>query len=188
MRKILLPLLSIALLSSCAEDQKTPEATDPMVKNTATTTADNKSMPAEFADPKYTQWGKERMKLFAAGDIDKWGEGLADNVMTYWSGGDSIVGKKAIIDYWKDRWAKHIESLEMSNDIWMGIKVNVPQQKQDMPGIWSMSWNQTNVKYKNGKSLQFWIHQGYHYNAADKIDRIITYMDRAPINAALGTK
>jgi len=45
-----------------------------------------------------------------------------------------------------------------------------------------------NVKYKNGKKLSFWIHSDFHYNAEDKVDIYIQYIDRAPINAALGSK
>jgi len=54
--------------------------------------------------------------------------------------------------------------------------------------VWLMSWQQVTPIYKNGKTLTFWTHQDVHFNDNDKIDRLIVYMDRAPVNAALGMK
>jgi hypothetical protein len=76
----------------------------------------------------------------------------------------------------------------MSNDIWLPVKVTHPQKGPDMPGVWLLSWYQVNVTYKNGKSLQFWVHNDMHYNDQDQVDRSIQYIDRAPINAALNSK
>ena len=30
-----------------------------------------------------------------------------------------------------------------------------------------------------------WIHTDYHFDANDKIDQVVQYIDRAPINAAI---
>jgi hypothetical protein len=189
MRKIFLLLAFLAVFIGCRDQQKPAETTtDPLVKNKDTTVPPSRPMQSEFADPKYTDMGKRMMKQFADGNIDAWGEGLADNAVYAWSGGDSLAGKKAIMDYWKGRRANVIESLQLSNDIWLPIKVNVPQRGPDMRGIWLLCWQQVNAKYRNGKSLQFWTHQDMHYNNDNKIDRIVMYMDRAPINAALGVK
>lgn len=188
MRKIFLPLALLAGLFACKDQQKPTDApSDPMVKNTSAT-SDEKAKPVEFADTKYMDMGKGMMKQFTEGNYDAWGESLADNVVYSYSSGDSLSGKKAVLDYWKDRRMKLIDNLQMSNDIWLPIKVNVSQRGPDMPGVWLMNWSQVSVKYKNGKALQFWTHQDQHYNAQDKVDRIVMYMDRAPINAALGVK
>ncbi len=188
MRKIFLPFALLALLNSCRNEQKPGEATaDPMVKNTAATT-DEKPKPVEFADAKYMDMGKKMMGDFASGNYDAYGENFADNAVYLYSSGDSIAGKKAIVAYWKDRKAKVIQSVEMSNDIWLPITVNQPQRGPDMKGTWLMGWHQVNATYKNGKSLQFWVHQDMHYDDNNKVDRLIMYIDRGPINAALGMK
>lgn len=188
MRKIFLPLALLAGLFACKDQQKPDDAAaDPMTKNAATTT-DGKPKPVEFADASYMDMGKAMVKHFFDGDYDAWGESFADNAVFSYSSGDSLAGKKAIVDYWKERRNKFIDNSQMSNDIWLPIKVNTPQRGPDMPGVWLMSWHQVNVKYKNGKALQFWTHQDMHYNAQDKVDRMITYIDRGPINAALGMK
>jgi hypothetical protein len=156
-----------------------------MVK-TATTTTDSKPMPSEFADPKYMEMGKQMMKRFEEGNMDAYGDYFADNAVYQWSSGDSLAGKKAIVDYWKNRFSNVVQSVKLTNDIWLPIKVNVSQKGPDVPGVWLISWQQVNATYKNGKSLQFWVHQDFHYDKNDKVERLIMYMDRAPINAALG--
>lgn len=162
-------------------------AAETMVKasDTTETLKPETPKPTEFADDRYVQMGKERLQLFADGEYEKWGEGLADNAVAYWSAGDSLSGKKAIVNYWKTQAEKYTGPAQLTKDIWLPLKVNVPQQSPDLPGIWLLCWNQVAVKYKNGKALQYWMHQSMHYNTQDKIDRMIVYMDRAPINAVL---
>jgi cyanophycinase-like exopeptidase len=48
-----------------------------------------------------------------------------------------------------------------------------------------MGWYQVTAKYKTGKSMTQWVHTDQHFDANDKIDRLIQYIDRAPINAAI---
>jgi hypothetical protein len=115
-------------------------------------------------------------------------EAFADNAVYVWSSGDSLNGKKAITDYWKDRRSNVIDSLTFMNDVWLPIKVNEPQQKVVKRGVWLLSWYQVSTKYKNGKKVGMWVHTDMHFNENDKIDRVIQYLDRAPINAALAKK
>ena len=155
-----------------------------MTKNVSATAV----QPVEFADPKYVEMGKQRLQQFQTGDIDTWAGQFTDNAVSVSSGGDSLVGKQAIIDYWKNRRANVIESITFSNDIWLPVKINRPQRGPDMPGVWLLVWYQFNAKYKNGKSVTGWIHQDFHFNNDGKIDRMITYMDRAPILSATGNQ
>jgi len=112
----------------------------------------------------------------------------ADNAVYIWSVGDSLVGKAAIANYWKDRRTKLIDSVTFLNDIWLPIKVNTPQRGPDMKGVWLLGWRQVMVKYKNGKKLGFWVHADAHFDGNDKIDRVIEYIDRAPIDKDLAKK
>ncbi len=56
------------------------------------------------------------------------------------------------------------------------------------PGNWLLSWFLVHTKYKNGKRVDMWVHNDLHFDANDKIDQMIQYIDRAPINKALGIK
>src|SRR5258706_15804542 len=174
MRNVFLTTFCLAALVACNKPEKPAEVV-----------VEVKPQPAEFADPKYSEIGKQGLSRLSAGDVEGWMGSFADNATYLWSSGDSLSGKKAITDYWKDRRGKVIDSISFVNDIWLALKVNQPQ-RMEQPGVWLLSWKQTKVKYKNGKKLSFWVHTDMHFDSSDKIDRLIHYVDRAPINAALG--
>ena len=145
-------------------------------------------MPTEFADLKYIDVGKQGLADLASGNIDGWASQFADDAHYVWSSGDSLVGKAAITDYWKDRRGNVIDSITFTNDVWLPVKVNEPQRSVVARGVWLLGWYQVLTKYKNGKKVGMWIHTDYHFNESDQIDRVILYIDRAPINAALAKK
>lgn len=181
MRRILLPL-PILLILACNNQQKTDVDT-----KAASATADSSSAKlhqVEFADTKYTDIGKAALGQFENGSIDEWSKVFADNAVWTWSAGDSLAGKEKIVAFWKTRRSGEIDSVKFTNDIWLPIKVNTPQKGPDLPGVWLLSWYQAGVKYKQGKKLSFWVHTDFHFDSNDKIDRVIEYIDRAPLNAA----
>jgi hypothetical protein len=181
MKKLLSLAAGCCILLACNTKPAEPQATD------TTSTVKPKEVPqSEFADAKYTEMGKKGLAQLASGDVKGWLDGFADNAMYRWSSGDSLAGKAAIAEYWTNRRSKVIDSMQISNDIWLPLKVNRPQKGPDAAGIWLLGWYQVNVRYKNGKKLQFWVHQDFHYDNNDKIDQSIQYIDRAPINKALG--
>jgi hypothetical protein len=148
------------------------------------TTTDTKPQPAEFADAKYAQVGKDFLANMSSGNMDGWGSSLADNVVWVWNNGDSVATKEAVMAYWKNRRANAIDSISFSNDIWLPVKVNKAQQTEQT-GVWLLGWYQIKAKYKTGKSMSQWSHIDYHFDANDKVDRVIQYLDRASINAAM---
>src|SRR4029079_7843985 len=109
---------------------------------------------------------------------------FAENARYYWSSGDSLIGKEAIADFWKKRRADVLESITFSSDIWLAVKVNQPQQAVQTPGVWLLGWYLINAKYKTGKSMTQWTHVDLHFDSHDKVDQLIQYIDRVPINAA----
>ncbi|MFZ6012777.1 MAG: hypothetical protein ACOYXT_20700 [Bacteroidota bacterium] len=179
MRKALLVTICLVLLTACNKPAEKP----------AEAATEDKPVPqSELADGRYSDMGKKALEQLASGDVDGWVSNYAENVIYYWSSGDSLAGKTAVRDYWKERRTKVIDSISFVNDIWIPLKVNKPQKGPDAPGIWLLSWYQVKVKYKNGKKLQMWVHTDMHYDSLDKIDIVVQYIDRAPINAALAAK
>jgi hypothetical protein len=181
-------LAAFAVVLFACNNDKTDEAKT--TESTASTSSDKDKKPqqAEFADPKYVEWGKKMSGQLSSGDIDGWLSNYADNAKFRWSSGDSLSGKDAIGKYWKDRRGNVIDSIAFTNDIWLPIKINTPQMGPDRAGVWLLSWYMVNVKYKNGKKLVFWAHIDHHFDANDKIDETIQYIDMAPIKAALAQK
>ncbi len=106
---------------------------------------------------------------------------MSDSIRYTWSGGDSLIGKQAVKDYYAGR-LKIIESINFMNEIALPIQVNVSQQPKYAPtGKWVLYWTMTHVKYKNGKKLNFWQHTVNHFNDGGKIDFVGVYLDRNPI-------
>lgn len=185
MRKMLTLAAGCCILLAC-NNNKPAEAAASATTDTTSAVKDMKPRPTEFADAKYMDMGRKHLDQLSSGDIDGWMSAYSDKAHFNWSSGDSLVGKAAITSYWKDRRTKIIDSITFSNDIWLPIKVNQPQKGPDLPGIWLLSWYQVHVKYKNGKKLVFWAHVDNHFDSTDKIDLTVQYIDRAPINKALG--
>lgn len=174
MKKILLGVFLAAFLFACNNEKA--ETTD------AATTTETKTGD-ELLDMSTGDGVKSAMAAFSKGDIDGMTSGYDDNVRYLWSGGDSLIGKKAVHDYYTGRW-KLIDSLDISNNVVVPIKVNVQQSPYQALGKWVLHWGYVNVKYKNGKKLNFWIHNDYHYNDAGKVDVVIQYIDRHPLMEA----
>jgi hypothetical protein len=180
----ILSLFAVCLLLAGCKKETTAETTDVTPAASEKTNAD---APAEFADAKYTEIGKKAMAAMASGDMDAWMSNYADNAKYFWNGGDSLVGKPAIDKFWRDRRGNVIESLSYKNDIWLPIKVNKPQATEQS-GVWLLAWYEVTAKYKGGSSMTQWMHFDYHFDANDKIDRVVHYVDRLPVREAMPKK
>lgn len=181
MKKMFLPFLVMLLFIACNNSEKPAATQDASVSAAGES---KETPPAEFADSKYAQIAGKQLDALTAGDVNGWMSGYADNAVYQWNNGDSLAGKKAIADYWNKRRTEVIDSITFSNRIFLPVKVNKPQSIE-APGTWVLCWYQTNAKYKTGKKMTQWIHTDLHFDANDKIDRLIQYVDRVPINEAM---
>jgi ketosteroid isomerase-like protein len=177
MKKILLIICCFCLIVSCKKEESKE-------MDTTVATDDTVAKPAEFADAKYAEIGKKTLAAMEKGDMDSWMEIYADSAVYVWNSGDSLVGKPAIASYWKQRRANVIETIKFSDAIFLPIMVNKPQSVE-AKGVWLLAWYKTRAKYRNGKEMTQWIHTDYHFDSNDKVDRVIQYIDKAVINAAL---
>jgi len=184
MKKAFFFSLCSFLLFSCSDQKPEAEKTETTVASAEVATP---PQPAEIGDPKYMDIGKKGLASLSAGDVDGWMNSYSDNVVWQWNNGDSLVGKPAVSDYWKKRRTDAIDSITFNNLIFLPLQVNQPQSIEQ-PGLWLLSWYNVNAKYKNGKRMNQAIHTAMHFNSADKIDRVVQYLDRVPINAAMAKK
>ena len=177
MKKMIAMALAIFMFIACS---------GPKTEDKAAATSDSavaapaKPQPAEFADPKYAEIGKSGLASLSSGNIDAWMSAFADNAVYVWNNLDSLAGKAAIAAYWKKRRGEVIDSISFANQIWLPIKVNQPQSVEQ-PGNWVLGWYMVSAKYKNGKKMTQLIHTDMHFDANDKIDRLIQYLDRSLI-------
>jgi ketosteroid isomerase-like protein len=178
MKKLLFMALILGLLGSCTSEIKHEKKTEPAVTEV-------KQQPAEFANPKYAEIGKKMIAALSAGDMAAYLAPYADNAVYQWNNGDSLAGKPAITEYWTKRRTEFLDSLDFSKAIWLPIKVNQPQSIEAQ-GVWLLAWYQVDAKYKTtGKRMVQWMHLDFHFDANDKIDRVVQYLDRVPINEAM---
>ena len=179
-------MICLVAIAACKNEPE--KATNTQVASApSAATANKPPAPVVFADQRFMDMAKKTFQLFESGDIDGWLNGFADNVIYRWSAGDSLAGKEAVSKYWKDRRMNVIDSIHFEKEIYLPVTVNQPQSVESK-GTWVLSWHQVNAKYKNGKKLSFWVHTDMHYNKDSKVDELIQYLDRAPINAAIGKK
>lgn len=150
---------------------------------TATTFAQT-SAPIVMGDWKLTETGKQMLTALSKGDMNSYMAAFADNAVYTWNNGDSIAGKPAIGEYWKNRMANVIESISFTQEIWLPVKT-IKAQANEQTGTWLLGWYQTSAKYKTGKSMTQAMQIDLHFNDAGKIDHVYSYLDRAPINAAM---
>lgn len=179
MKKFLYGLFITALLIACNDKKEEPATTAESAPAT-----EQKKAATEVLDLSEADAVKAGFAALAKGDVDGMTASYDDNVRYLWSGGDSAVGKPAVKDYWNGRW-KLIDSLNFSEVIVLPIRINESQSPQyALLGKWVLAWTFSHVKYKNGKSLHFWVHTDFHYNDAGKVDQVIQYIDRHPIMEA----
>ena len=85
----------------------------------STTSTTGETPQAEITDAKYTDMGKKVLSSLASGDMATYAGLYADTAKYHWNGGDSLVGKPAIVEYWTKRRHDVIDSLKFSQDIWL---------------------------------------------------------------------
>lgn len=175
MKKFILGILISTLLFSCKENkEETAAASSP------TTLASEQKDGDQVLAMSEADGVRRAMQAFTQGDIDGMAAEYADTVKYLWSGLDSLRGKTAVQDYYKGRWAL-IDSLNYSDIILVPLKTTMQQSKYAPTGKWILAWAFAHVKYKNGKKLDFWFHNVYHYNTDNKIDFVGQYIDRHPL-------
>jgi hypothetical protein len=179
MKNLFLGMIISACLLACNNEAKKETAS---ADSTTITSSDEKPATALLnvseADPLKKSW-----EAFARGDVDAMTTIYDDTVFYTWSGGDTLRGKQALTDYYKGR-RNLIDSIGISEQIVLPVRVNESQSKAAPVGKWILFWAAVDVKYKNGKKIHFWMHNVNHYNDAGKIDFAGQYIDFAPIKEA----
>jgi hypothetical protein len=179
MKKIFSVIFMAAFLFACNTEEKKDEAAAFEVKS------DKPAAPVELImDSNLVNSVKAAFTAFESKNVDGYTANLADNVMFRWSGGDSLVGKQAVKDWYTARF-NIIDNIKFSSHIFLPVMANAsPNGGETSTGKWMLSWYKVDVKYKNGKAIMFWAHNAQHYNDAGKIDQFTQYIDRHPIMEA----
>lgn len=179
MKKILFGVFISAFIIGCSNEK----AEENSSATAATSSSETKKGGDELLAMSEGDWARAGLTAFSKGDIEGMTANYEDTVFHLWSSGDSLRGKKAVQDYYKGRWAL-IDSLNFSDHIILPVNMAVQQSAFAPTGKWTLTWSFAHVKYKNGKKLDFWIHNAYHHASSGKIDFVGQYLDRHPIMEA----
>ncbi|MEQ1584784.1 MAG: nuclear transport factor 2 family protein [Cyclobacteriaceae bacterium] len=140
--------------------------------------------PIELVDPHYVDLSKGILTSLCKGDIDSFIEPYTENAIYRWNYGDSLVGRQAIIDYWKARRTSVIDTITFKNESWLAIRANNPPAHLK-PGVYVLSWADFTITYTNGSTIDMNIHTVFGYDSNDKVAITIQYLDRSLIENAL---
>ncbi len=178
MKKIIPVIFAAVFLFACNNETKKSETAATEVKTEA-----GKAPVELIMDSNLVATAKAAFAGFENKDIDAYTANLADNIMFRWSGGDSLVGKQAVKDYYTGRF-NIIDNIKFSEYIFLPLMANVSPNGLVTTGKWMLSWYRVDVKYKNNNSITFYAHNAQHYNDAGKIDQFNQYIDRHPLMEA----
>jgi hypothetical protein len=177
MTKFILSLVAASCLYACNSDKTAG------IDSKATDKPDSTKPASQLLDISEADAVKKGLTSFATGNVDAMISEYDENILYTWSGGDSLHGRNAIADYWKNRWGV-IERMNLINTVVQPIQVNEAQVPGQRTGKYVFSWSMVDIAYKNGKKLHFMMHTVNHYNDAGLIDYVSLYYDRLPIMEA----
>lgn len=177
MKHVILGAMLLLSIAACKESKK-EEAKEAEASEASTAAAPATAPRAtEFADPKYIDMARKDVDALVSKDIDGYMNSFADNAVYQYNNGDTIVGKKAITEMWKQLYASSLDSLALVNPIYLPVIVNEPQGGI-AKGTYLLMWYRMTAKFKTGKTSNQLIHVVAHYDANDKIDRLTEFVDR----------
>jgi hypothetical protein len=142
-----------------------------------------RELPIEIADAKYIDISRDVLSTLSQGNLDGFINHFSANSIYRWNYGDSLVGRKAIYDYWKQRRNSVIDTITFSKETWLSIKANEPPSHV-RPGIYALIWADFVVTYANGSSLNMNIHTVFGFDSNDSIVYTLQYLDRSLITNA----
>lgn len=145
----------------------------------------------EIAQQEYVTLAEQALNQMVKFDFDAWAGMLSDDVEFWFPDGDNntrtkLVGKKAVIDWWK-KWkaTSGIQSMTMEEATFLPVNVLKATGTIKLTGNIVYSFFSSKFVFTTG-TANLRLNFIAHFNADKKIDRYITYYDRAPIIKAMG--
>lgn len=143
--------------------------------------------PITIADPKYIDTSRSILIALCEGDLEAFIKNYTEDARYRWNYGDSLIGRQAIYDYWKERRTSVIDTITFKNETWLAIKANNPP-KHIAPGVYVLNWSDFTVTYSNGSSIDMNIHTVFGFDTQDRLISTLQYLDRSLIADALKPK
>jgi ketosteroid isomerase-like protein len=170
MKKLFLAAWAISVFWACSTPESKPATSAEPVAT--------KKPPVEYGDTALVELCKKSFTSLVAGDVDGFTANLGDSAIYHFNNFDSLVGKAAITNFWKDRRKNVLDKISFTDDIWLPLKVTEDGTS------WVFYWTTVDATYKTGKSMRQRMHFDYHFAKSGQIDVIYHYRDQLVIDKA----
>lgn len=138
----------------------------------------------KIATPEYTVLAEKSLDLWASNELESFASMLAEDVRYEFPDGKKVLGKNALIDYWKNyKQVSGIQSMKITEANYLPVDSQLTPKGDEMTGIKVVA-DFTNRMTFSSSNLAVKMHFNFHFNKAKMIDRIMTYYDQTPINTA----
>jgi hypothetical protein len=157
----------------------------------STTKAQAQAANYEIGKQEYVDLSEKAASQIATLDFDSWTSFLADDVEFWFPDGDNstrikLVGKKAVIDWWKNwKATSGIQPMSMDDANFLPINALKPTAGSKLTGNIVISYFTNKLVFATG-TANLRMNFVKHFNANKKIDRYITTYDRSLIIKAMG--
>ena len=149
-------------------------------------TAENDSNQEEFnykiAPPIYIALTQKSLDYLASFEFDSLADRLADSVEYELPNGEKLIGKTALINFWKVNNSRlGIQSMKITNANYMPLDANIKLKEDDFLGLKVIADFKNNMIFKD-KNTSVKMNFNFHFNQQKLIDQINTNYDQTLIN------
>ena len=149
-------------------------------------TKENDSNKEEFnykiASPVYITLTEKSLDYLSSFEFESFAEMLADSVEYELPNGEKLIGKTALINFWKvNNSTLGIKSMKITNANYLPLDATVKLKKNDYLGIKVVADFENNMIFKD-RNISVKMNFNFHFNQQKLIDQINTNYDQTLIN------
>lgn len=143
----------------------------------------NKKEDYEIASPVYIALAEKSLDYLSNFELDSFASMLAEEVEYELPDGKVIIGKTAVIDYWKKyRTTSGITSMAFHNANYLPIDAHIKPNGKELPGVKVLADFTSNMVFKD-KTRAVKMNFNIHFDKAKLIDRMSANYDSSKITS-----
>ena len=138
----------------------------------------------KIATPDYIVLSEKSLDLLASFELDSFASMLSDDVEYEFPNGKKLVGKIALINYWKNyKNTSGIKSMKIINANYLPVDTHIKPKGDETQGI-KVGADFTNNMIFDRMDISVKMNFNFHFNDKKMINRIMTYYDQTLITNA----
>ena len=138
----------------------------------------------KIASPVHITLTEKSLDYLVSFEFDSFAEMLADDIEYELPNGKKLIGKTALINFWKiNNSTLGIQSMKITNANYLPLDATVKLKKDDFLGITVVADFENNMIFKD-RNISVKMNFNFHFNQQKLIDQINTNYDQTLINKA----